>query len=101
MAIENNVGYDHDVGERTFNISLSPIYRDKYNKLRKITGLNNRKLLPKLLDIVFAEDSDSIKLIRRAIAYRIKAGVGYGYMVQLRLLHTILTVYLKRTGYLK
>lgn len=99
MAIENRVGEDRAVTDK-LRITFSPKYLVKINELRKTTGLTNARLIGRLIDVAYAEDAGTIELIRKGIVKRIKNGVGYGYMTQLKLLHTVLTYYLKRAGYL-
>lgn len=88
------------MGKSVITWDITPVYEKKVEDLKKELSKPNNWLGIRLIDIVFVEDADAIATIRRHIVRRIQAGVGQSYMVQLSLLHKMLTIFLRRTGYL-
>ncbi len=75
-------------------------YQLKVEALKKEPTKTRVSFDVRLLDIIYAENADSVAILRKHIVKRVKAGVGRSYMTQLKLLHSVLTVFLTRAGYL-
>ncbi len=89
-----------DKNKARLNMMLTPVYKLKIDFLIEELKVSRVGLAMRLIDVVLVNDADAVATIRKSITQRIKAGVGQSYMLQLKMLHTVLTIFLKRTGYL-
>lgn len=91
MVIEND--------SNRFRITLSPIYLKKFNKLKTELGLNNRELIYYLIDYIEIEDTKQLSFFRNKLTKRLKQGVGLSYIIQIKIIKTIIETFLKKINY--
>lgn len=86
---------------KDLRISLAPVYRKKLQQIEAELGLSTREALIALIDLYFLETSSSVKILNKNILKRLSKGVNKSFLIQLKLLYTLLGHFLKKIRYIK
>lgn len=99
MALKHDA-FDVDDSCTQIRLYLSPFQKAKVIKLKQELNLSSRELFVHLLDSMLLDDVKDIAWFRYSLSKRLKKGVGYSYIIQLKLLYSIIGIFLKKINHL-
>lgn len=77
-------------------IYFSPIYKKRLIEIKEENNFEEREIINRLIDLSYVETGKDLSWFRKSLIKRLKKGVGYSYIVQLKLIYIIIGDYLKR-----